>query len=234
MKGLFYNLKKNVINIFSRKNLAWIFLACVITYILVVSGFDSWYYEMLSGSTAMTLTFPAIAIGAIVPIFGILLFLWFSARKQSPRRINAGLAMGQAALLGYLISSTLKAFTGRIPPVVSVAENVVAVSREFQFGFWRGGIIVGWPSSHTSVAFAMALTLIILYPEKKWIRYSALLYALYIGIGVSMSVHWFSEFAAGAILGSAIGAVVGTSFKYRYETFFSNGSTVEFGHDASE
>jgi membrane-associated phospholipid phosphatase len=40
----------------------------------------------------------------------------------------------------------------------------------------------------------------------------AITYALYIGLGVSMTIHWFSDFAAGAIIGSAIGAVVGKSF----------------------
>jgi hypothetical protein len=40
----------------------------------------------------------------------------------------------------------------------------------------------------------------------------AITYALYIGIGVSRTIHWFSDFAAGAIIGSAKGAVVGKSF----------------------
>ena len=34
----------------------------------------------------------------------------------------------------------------------------------------------------------------------------------YIGLGVSMTIHWFSDFAAGAILGTIIGLVVGRSF----------------------
>jgi hypothetical protein len=40
----------------------------------------------------------------------------------------------------------------------------------------------------------------------------ALLYAFYIGLGVSVTIHWFSEFVAGAIIGSVIGTVVGRSF----------------------
>jgi len=40
----------------------------------------------------------------------------------------------------------------------------------------------------------------------------AILYAFYVGIGVSLTIHWFSDFAAGAIIGSVIGAVVGKSF----------------------
>jgi membrane-associated phospholipid phosphatase len=40
----------------------------------------------------------------------------------------------------------------------------------------------------------------------------ALAYAGYIGLGVSMTIHWFSDFAAGAILGAVIGVVVGKAF----------------------
>ena len=73
----------------------------------------------------------------------------------------------------------------------------------------------GWPSSHTTVAFAMALALWELYPENRLIRYGAILYAFYVGIGVSITIHWFSEFVAGAIIGSVIGVVVGKSFLHR-------------------
>ena len=47
----------------------------------------------------------------------------------------------------------------------------------------------------------------------KIIRFIALAYAFYIGIGVSVtSIHWFSEFVAGATIGSVIGVVVGKSY----------------------
>jgi membrane-associated phospholipid phosphatase len=36
-----------------------------------------------------------------------------------------------------------------------------------------------------------------------------------VGMGVSIRIHWFSEFLAGAIIGSVIGAVVGKSFHHR-------------------
>jgi membrane-associated phospholipid phosphatase len=49
---------------------------------------------------------------------------------------------------------------------------------------------------------------VLLYPHKKWLRYAAVLYALYIGLGVSVSIHWFSDFAAGAIVGAVAGVVV--------------------------
>jgi membrane-associated phospholipid phosphatase len=58
----------------------------------------------------------------------------------------------------------------------------------------------------------MAVTLFRLFPKQRWLGYVAITYALFIGIGVSMTIHWFSEFLAGAIIGTAIGAVVGKSF----------------------
>jgi F0F1-type ATP synthase assembly protein I len=36
--------------------------------------------------------------------------------------------------------------------------------------------------------------------------------AFYIGLGVSMMIHWFSDFVAGAILGMVIGVLVRKSF----------------------
>ena len=36
--------------------------------------------------------------------------------------------------------------------------------------------------------------------------------AAYIGFGVSMTIHWFSDFVAGALVGTADGIVVGNRF----------------------
>ena len=85
-------------------------------------------------------------------------------------------------------------------------------SHGFQFGFLKGGVFWGWPSSHTTVAFAMAACLIALYPKNRLLVFLAALYALYIGFSVSVSIHWLSEFVAGAIIGSVTGTVVGRSF----------------------
>ena len=57
----------------------------------------------------------------------------------------------------------------------------------------------------------MAVTLFRLFPKQRWLGYVAITYALYIGLGVSMTIHWFSDFSAGAIIGTAIGTVVGKS-----------------------
>jgi F0F1-type ATP synthase assembly protein I len=51
-----------------------------------------------------------------------------------------------------------------------------------------------------------------LFPQKWWLRVAAVLYALYIGVGVSMTIHWFSDFVAGTLIGTAIGTTIGKSF----------------------
>jgi hypothetical protein len=67
----------------------------------------------------------------------------------------------------------------------------------------------------TRANVAMTVCLITLYPKNKLFVFFALLYALYVGLGVSVSIHWFSEFVAGAIIGSVIGTVVGRSFRVK-------------------
>ena len=61
----------------------------------------------------------------------------------------------------------------------------------------------------------MAVVILVLYKNKK-VRFVSLLYVLYVGLGVAISIHWFSDFAAGIILGSIIGIVVGKSFRERH------------------
>lgn len=142
----------------------------------------------------------------ILPV-GLFLVGWLG--KNTYTRLTS-FALIQAVLLGSFISSVYKAFTGRVQP--DRLNTLIDNSHSFNFGFLEHGIFWGWPSSHTTIAFAMAVTLAILYKKNLFIRYGSLLYALYVGVGISVSIHWFSEFFAGSLVGSAIGIAVGTSF----------------------
>ena len=139
--------------------------------------------------------------------------------RNRPLKTTGWALARQAALLGYLIASTYKAFTGRIPPPwhwhlgAGDADQLVDTSHGFQFGFMRGGIFWGWPSSHTTIAFATMVCLATLYSKNKPLVCGALLYAFYVGLSVSVSIHWCSEFVAGVIIGSVIGVTVGRSFR---------------------
>ena len=156
--------------------------------------------------------FPAAPIGGLIPMLLPLGLILFGNLTKNSKINLAGWAIGQAVLMGSLISSAYKAVTGRAHPVYSSDADI---SHTFHFGLLRSGVFWGWPSSHTTIAFAMAATVIKLFPGRKQLGLAALLYALYIGVGVSMNIHWFSDFAAGVIIGTLIGTIVGKNFSIR-------------------
>lgn len=208
---------KNFITIIQRcyswKNIALQVLAVALTYFIVTSGFDWYWFAHTRGTLLQDWLFPAAIIGGLLPILIPITFFWVGKARKNARAMTLGYATMQAALAGLLISSFYKIFTGRIPPPFDSSNPLaVDISRQFNFGFLREGLIWGWPSSHTTVAFAVAVTLFILYKNRLLIKYGALFVALYIGIGVSTNIHWFSEFVAGVIIGSIIGVAVGKTF----------------------
>ena len=210
MNELFYTLGKNIGRIFMGRNFFWHLAMIALTAIIILSGFDWLYYEATRNSVLQIIGFGAAGLGFLVPVFlPIILYTVGTARKNL-RLKYAAYASIQAGILGLAISSLYKVFTGRVG--LPHIANAIDTSHVFQFGIYRGGAFQGWPSSHTAVAFAMSFALITLFLEKKIFRSILFVYALYIGIGVSMTIHWFSDFVAGAILGTVIGIVVGKSF----------------------
>ncbi len=209
MKRFLATLPRSLMGCFKGWKLAWHIVAIVLTLVLVMSGFDWRYFLATRNPTLRSWMWPAVFIGGLLPIYLPLLLLAFGFLAKNTRTILTGWAVAQAELLGALIVIACKAFTGRAHPARSVGADI---SQVFHFGFLRGGVFWGWPSSHTTIAFAMAMTVFTLYPKQRWLGLVAILYAFYIGIGVSMTIHWFSDFVAGAIVGSVVGAVVGKSF----------------------
>ena len=215
MKYFLYSLPKNVLKCFTNYNWIWHIVAIILTSILVLTNADWYYFLGTRSDTLMYIFFPAVILGALMPI-AISLFLIVGAYFAKKKKIGVvGFAIAQAALIGSIISSVYKAFTGRIQPNLQNITN--DISHNFNFGFLRHGIFWGWPSSHTMIAFSMAFTLIYLFPKNKIIRITSFIYALYIGIGVSFFIHWFSECLAGAIMGIVVGSVVAKSYKGEIE-----------------
>jgi membrane-associated phospholipid phosphatase len=213
MKPLFYKFGKNIIDSFRGYNLIFHLLAIAGTYIIVVSGFDWKYFQFFRGSNLSYILFSAAAIGGIAPVLVPIAIIIFGKIHRKFELLNTGYALGQAAILGLLISSFYKMFTGRVHPDLIYQASSFDISGIFQFGLFDGGIFWGWPSSHATIAFAMAFALWTLYSKNKIVKTLALIYAFYIGIGISMTIHWFSDFVAGAIIGTVIGTVVGRAFK---------------------
>lgn len=214
MQDFFSGMMKNGWRSFSGCNLIWHFLAIGLTCLVVFSGLDWAYFVKMQNSFLNSWLFPALPLGGLLPLLLPLAFLAFGRLKKNFQAKQIGLALAQAAILGSLISSFYKAFTGRIqPPRLVTGQTVIDISHQFRFGFLRGGVFWGWPSSHATIAFAMALTIFMLYPKNKGVRFLVLAYAFYVALGVSLEIHWLSEALAGAIIGSVIGVVVGKYFQ---------------------
>jgi len=210
MKQFLVTLPRNLMGCFTGWRVVWHLVAIVLTFILVMSGFDWRCFLATRNAALRSWMWPAVFIGGLLPIYLPLLLLAFGFLAKNARTILTGWAVAQAELLGALIVVAYKAFTGRAHPMHSVGADI---SHVFRFGWLRGGVFWGWPSSHATIAFAMAVTVFMLCPKKRWLGLVAILYAFYVGIGVSMTIHWFSDFVAGAIVGSVIGTVAGKNWE---------------------
>jgi membrane-associated phospholipid phosphatase len=213
MRQFLMTLPRNLVGCFKGRSIVWHIIAIVLTFILVTSGFDWRYFLATRNPTLRSWMFPAVLLGMMLPLALPLILFAFGIIARNVRAVLTGWAVAQAALLGLLVAAAYKAVTGRAHPSHGVGADI---SHVFHFGWLRGGVFWGWPSSHTTVAFAMAVTAFTLCPKQRWVGFGAILYAFYVGIGVSMTIHWFSDFVAGAIIGAVIGTVVGKSFSTGY------------------
>lgn len=207
---MFRTFPDHVLRCFAGRMWVWHLVMMVLTAGLVFGGVDWWYYQTTRSAELWSWMIPAAALGFFMPMLLPVSMLLEGYIFQNRAVATGGWALIQAEVMGWFLSSTYKAFTGRVHPA---HQGLMDISHEFRFGFLRGGVFWGWPSSHTTIAFAMAFTLWALYPRAIWLRAVAVGYALYIGLGVSVTIHWLSDFVAGAILGTMIGLVVGKEFK---------------------
>jgi len=208
---LFYKLDKNVIGSFSYNYGLNYLVAGVATFAMVGSDAD-WNWYLYTYKTQWIYNFGNTAdyVGFTVP-FVAPIFTWALGRIEKNNDLQiTGLALGQAAILGWGVSTMLKVFTGRVPP--SYLSDADDLRGDFRFGLMQGGVNNGWPSSHTCTAVTMATTLMELYPDNWTVKIGAITYATYIGVGVSSNIHWASDVVSGALIGYAIGHTIGTNY----------------------
>ena len=163
MKQFFSTLPRNIIACFQGRMIIWHVIAIALTFILVASGFDWGYFLSTRAPSLRSWMFSAVHLGGLLPIILPLVLLAFGSLSRSARTRLVGWAVGQAEVIGGLVAASYKAITGRTHPPHMVGADM---SHIFQFGFLRGGVFWGWPSSHTTIAFAMAVTILMLFPKK--------------------------------------------------------------------
>jgi hypothetical protein len=210
VKHFFRTLPGNITGAFKGRLPFWHLAAIGLTVALVWSGLDWRYFLATRDPSLRAWAWPAVGLGGLLPMAMPAGLIVFGLLRRRRKVELTGWAIGQAALIGLTVSSAYKAFTGRAHPAHTAG---VDISHVFRFGLLRGGMFWGWPSSHTTVAFAMVAAVFTLRPRQRWLGAAAFAWALYVGVGVSMTIHWLSDFAAGAIIGTVIGTVVGRSFR---------------------
>lgn len=202
-------LPRSLARVFTLRHLLWQLSAVLVTYVLVVTDTDWHYYVYFHGTKTYTYFFSAAIVGFIFPLILPIVILAIGRVRRKAGTVRLAWAIAQAEILALCISSIYKAFTSRAHPTLFTQTVGVDNTKIFNFGFFHNNVWWGWPSSHTAVAFALAAMVITLYPRHHASKLLVLIYAFYIGIGVSMTVHWLSDFVAGAIIGTDIGISVG-------------------------
>ncbi len=209
---VFYGMGRHIAGSFTYNYGLNYIVGAAASYGLVESGADwRWYRNAVEHPWISNTGRVSVATGPIVSV-AVPLGLYLYGRSEQDANLQiTGLALGQAAINAAVITSVLKAFTGRVGP--QHKSETTDYSKNFRFGFLRGGIYQGWPSSHTATAFSMAAALIELYPNNTAVKIGGLIYASLIGLGVSTNIHWFSDAVAGALIGYAIGTTVGIGYR---------------------
>jgi membrane-associated phospholipid phosphatase len=140
---------------------------------------------------------------------------------ENPETVGAAWAVLQsgALTLGYV--TVLKLVTGRPAPrddyIPSLATDEATLSRTFRPGFYRGGVIAGWPSGHVAVTTAMLSALAAYYPDSFWLKLALVVGSAGMMVGVSSfeagGMHWGSDAVAGALFALPIGLSTGQGMR---------------------
>jgi membrane-associated phospholipid phosphatase len=210
-------LGRNLRDSFTGTSLFWHSAAIVATGALVESGADAETQGYFARRRELDpYTVPAVWLGYFMPLVlgGGLALHGVAARNRDTRA--AGSAVLQATLIAVATTSVLKAVTGRPNPDPTREPDMLRASREFRFGFLRGGIHYGWPSGHLGVNTA-AMTSLAAYYDSWAVTLAATSYLGYLAFGVTAhegsTMHWLSDVVAGTLMGFAIGTAVGRGFR---------------------
>jgi len=198
--------------------------AGLVTFELAASGGDWQFYKMMyKKREALNGVRNAFDVMAYPVSVAAPLTFYITGRILHDKKMQAaGLAAGQAELIGKGFEWMFRLFIKRVPPVTtydgfykSPADPRIKsdYSREFTYGFTNFNIMDGWPSGHTLDAFAMAAAMSEIYSDSILVKIICYTYASAMGVAISIKDHWLSDVFAGALIGFAIGKVTGRTFK---------------------
>jgi membrane-associated phospholipid phosphatase len=199
IRTFLHRLPQRIAGAYSNRRWMWHVLAALSTAVLVFGGVDWWFFEHTRDIWRPLILIAGLG-GFFMP-FVIAVGLYVTGRKR------AGVAVGQASFLGWLISSLYKVFTGRVQPEYLSHLQTTDYSHVFHFGILKYGIFWGWPSSHAAATVAGMVALYIVWPNT-FVRTLVIVWAAVVCVGAAVGFHWLSDVIAGALIGVAIGAAV--------------------------
>jgi membrane-associated phospholipid phosphatase len=140
---------------------------------------------------------PGLYIGFIVPALTPII-TYITGRFRNNEKLQlAGLALSQSLILTLAIQTPLKMITGRaMPGIVNELDhtrNRRTDDFSGEFNWFNNNFIAGWPSGHTANAFAAAATISEIYKDNLRLKIGAYSYAILVGFGVTLNVHWTSR-----------------------------------------
>ena len=153
------------------------------------------------------------AMGALVYATGLV--------ARDTKLAGAGAAALQAMTVTFATTVLLKGLTGRpFPNHGGHPESPDRLLHPEWAREWRGPLLENsaWPSGHTSVAVALASSLVSYYADVPWLPWVLYPGAASIAFGMmSGAHHWASDVVAGALMGHAIGASIGADFRHMHD-----------------
>src|ERR1017187_861579 len=124
MRQFFSTLRRNIIACFDGRMIVWHATAIALTAVLVLSGFDWLYFRSTRSPMLWPWMFSAAPIGGLVPIALPLILLTIGSLTRSAKASLAGWAVGQAELVGALVTAGYKAITGRVHPARGLGPDI--------------------------------------------------------------------------------------------------------------
>lgn len=218
---LFSGLGDNIVNTFKGDNL-YLHLAGIASTAIIVSTNTDYYVHKYfnENETYGNFARPAVRFGTFFPFAVAGPLYAFGKINKNDEALAASFAVLQSTMLAFTYNSLLKALTGRPNPRWREEGDLKELSKEFRFGFSRGGIFWGWPSGHTSSTVAVISALTNFYPDKTWLKVAGYSYIAYMVFSVSSlnrgGMHWFSDAVAAVLMSYAIGSTVGKHFRSKF------------------
>jgi membrane-associated phospholipid phosphatase len=222
IKLIFHDIGLNTLNSVFYNYGANLFGTGIVTWMFIETEIDwKWRNVVYDNTWLSNCGRPGLYIGYIVPVI-IPVMAYTIGRFTNDKKLQiTSFALVQSLMLTFSIQTPLKMITGRsLPGIVTELDhkrNSRTDNFSGEFNWFNSNFIGGWPSGHTANAFAAAATISEIYKDNLWLKIGVYFYAICIGFGVTLDVHWASEALAGALIGYAVGKTVGKNFSQMLE-----------------